>query len=199
MEYKLGYSEVIDMGVYKNTAIKKGGILVKRLFRLIIVLGAIFMTFAALSAAYIIYGFGGHLASFISMLCVLTAAALSDIKTKTIPDGIIIIGVLAALVCAHIDSEQSVLGCLAGGLAAGGIFLLVSIVTRGGVGMGDVKLMGCIGMFTGVGKVLELILFSVLISGFAGIVFFALNIKNRKKTIPFAPFALAGAILTIMI
>ena len=88
---------------------------------------------------------------------------------------------------------SSTLGMLLGG----GLFLLAHFISRGGVGMGDVKLFGVIGCYTGVGVIMPLVFLTVMVSAVYSIVMLLLKKIKLKEEIPFAPFVLIGTILTL--
>lgn len=88
---------------------------------------------------------------------------------------------------------SSVLGLLLGG----GLFLIAHLISRGGVGMGDVKLFAVIGTYVGAGSIMPLVFLTVLAAAFYSLVMLALKKVSMKEEIPFAPFVLAGTILTM--
>ena len=76
--------------------------------------------------------------------------------------------------------------------------LLVALATKGGIGWGDVKMMGLVGLITGFPLVLVSLLLGVISGGLAAIVLLLLKIKKRKQTIPFGPFLSLGAMITLL-
>ena len=90
---------------------------------------------------------------------------------------------------------SSALGMLLGG----GLFLLAHFIARGGIGMGDVKLLGVIGCYAGAGTIMPLIFLTIMISAVYSIVLLLLKKIKLKEEIPFAPFVLIGTILTLAI
>lgn len=90
---------------------------------------------------------------------------------------------------------SSALGMLLGG----GMFLLAHFISRGGVGMGDVKLFGVIGCYAGAGTIMPLSFLTIMISAIYSIVMLLLKKLKLKEEIPFAPFVLIGTIVTLAI
>ena len=84
-----------------------------------------------------------------------------------------------------------------GMLLGGGMFLLAHFLSRGGVGMGDVKLFAVTGWYVGAGSIMPLVFLTALISAAYSIVMLLLKKIKLKEEIPFAPFVLAGTILTM--
>lgn len=129
----------------------------------------------------------------------LVNASLEDIKTHKISNRLILYGLAAGfiLMFSHFTvtvAFDSIMGFLAGG----GILLAVTCISRGGIGMGDVKLMACSGFYLGLYKTLECIAYSIIFCGIFGVVLLFIKGFDRKATVPFAPFIFIG-VLTIFI
>jgi leader peptidase (prepilin peptidase)/N-methyltransferase len=86
----------------------------------------------------------------------------------------------------------SVIGFLLGG----GLFLLIAIVSNGGMGGGDIKLMAVLGFWFGWQQLLLLMLLSFLSGAVISVGLLALKIKGRKEAIPFGPFIALAAYVT---
>lgn len=78
------------------------------------------------------------------------------------------------------------------------VFLLLALVSRGGMGFGDVKLAALIGLATGFPLVLLALIMGAILGGLAAIVLLATRKRGRKEAIPFAPFLAAAAMVTLL-
>ena len=88
---------------------------------------------------------------------------------------------------------------LIGFVMAGLLFLVVYLISRKGLGGGDVKLMAAAGLYLGVNGVLPAMLYgSVLASVFALVLILAKKI-GRKDAIPLVPFLYVGMLLTMFL
>ena len=76
--------------------------------------------------------------------------------------------------------------------------LLLFAASRGGLGMGDVKLMGFLGLAIGVPQILMALLLSVIAGGLVAIFLLLARLKKRRDAIPFAPFLVAGAFVILL-
>jgi leader peptidase (prepilin peptidase)/N-methyltransferase len=86
---------------------------------------------------------------------------------------------------------------LAAVLIGGGLFYLVAVVSRGGMGGGDIKLVAMMGSFLGL-RDLGVAVFVGLIAGSAvGIALMIAGRKTRKDAIPFGPFLALGGICAV--
>lgn len=84
-----------------------------------------------------------------------------------------------------------------GALLGGGVFLLAHFIAKGGVGMGDVKLLAVIGTYVGSGSIMAAAFLSVMVSAIYSVVMLLLKKIKLKEEIPFAPFIFIGTILTM--
>jgi leader peptidase (prepilin peptidase)/N-methyltransferase len=141
---------------------------------------------------------------------ILLAAALTDVRTRLIPDVYTFGGVLCGYVWAictelnpELRTEPHFLYALAGSGAGYFMIMIPSFVytairKREGIGEGDALLLAMVGSFVGV-EALPLIL---LISALAGIVVGAVMIartRDRYYKIPFAPMIAVGSMVWIII
>ena len=93
------------------------------------------------------------------------------------------------------DSDSLVEHLIAA-LAAGGFFLLAAIVYPAGMGMGDVKLAGVMGLF--LGRAVAPAIFAALIAGtvVGGLIIARFGMQEgRKKGIPFGPWLAFGSLV----
>jgi leader peptidase (prepilin peptidase) / N-methyltransferase len=136
------------------------------------------------------------------------AIALIDLKHQLILNKIIYPGLLVALVISPFFiktglphgniASWGVINALIGA-GAGFIFLLIpAIVSRGGMGFGDVKMAAFIGLTTGFPEVFVAVLGGVILGGVTAVLLLAFKIKKRKEMIPFGPFLSIASIVTLV-
>ncbi|HXF64318.1 MAG TPA: A24 family peptidase [Caldilineaceae bacterium] len=85
------------------------------------------------------------------------------------------------------------LSALLGALAGFSFFLLSALLRRGGLGMGDVKLAGIIGLATGLGGVVVAVVVGVLAGGVAALLLLFWTRFDRRATMAYAPYLVLGA------
>jgi leader peptidase (prepilin peptidase)/N-methyltransferase len=152
-------------------------------------------TAAAFALAYVRLGPTPDFVVAVLLLAALIAITGIDLSHQIIPDLItlpgILIGVLSSVVTGRVPWLDSLLGIVIGG----GIFFVIILVSRGGMGGGDMKLGAMLGAFLGWRLGLLAILLGVLTGGVVAVCLLALGRKGRKEAIPFGPFlALGGAL-----
>jgi len=86
---------------------------------------------------------------------------------------------------------------LGGGIGFG-IFLLIAIVSRGGMGWGDVKLAALIGLATGFPLVFLSIIMGAILGGIVAVALVIAKKRKRRQTIPFGPFLALAAMITLL-
>jgi prepilin signal peptidase PulO-like enzyme (type II secretory pathway) len=78
------------------------------------------------------------------------------------------------------------------------IFLLIALVSRGGMGWGDVKLAALIGLATGFPLVFLAIIMAAILGGIVAVALLIAKKRNRRQTIPFGPFLALAAMVTLL-
>jgi leader peptidase (prepilin peptidase)/N-methyltransferase len=78
------------------------------------------------------------------------------------------------------------------------LFLLIVILSRGGMGLGDVKMAALMGIMLGYPSVLVAIFLGIMAGGIVAIVLLAARKKGRKQAIPFGPFLALGTMLALI-
>jgi leader peptidase (prepilin peptidase)/N-methyltransferase len=83
-------------------------------------------------------------------------------------------------------------------LAGGGLLLLIAVLSRGGMGGGDVKFSFVLGIWLGWPDILLALFLSFVIGGVAGAWLLVTGSRGRKEMIPFGPFICVGALLALL-
>jgi len=96
------------------------------------------------------------------------------------------------------DVSAGLLNGLIGGAVGFAFLLIPALVTRGGMGFGDVKMAFLIGVATGFGEVLVAILGGIILGGMTAVFLLVSRLKKRKEAIPFGPFLSLAAIITLV-
>lgn len=86
-----------------------------------------------------------------------------------------------------------------GAVLSGVLFLVVYMVSRKGLGGGDVKLMTVSGLYLGVGYILPAMLYGSVLAAVAGLALLLLKKIGPRDAIPLVPFLYAGMLLAMII
>ena len=91
-----------------------------------------------------------------------------------------------------------IINLIYGSLAGGGTLLLISLLTQGGMGGGDIKFMAALGLWLGLKLTLLTLFLSFVIGGIGSLLLLAFKIKSRKDFIPFGPFIAVAAFISML-
>lgn len=149
--------------------------------------------------AFIIYKFGPNINSLIYALFYssLIVVTFIDLEHQIIPDRITLPGIVIGFVLGAAVLPVGWLNSLIGLFLGGGLFYLVAVLSRGGMGGGDIKLIAMIGAFLGWQSVLLTIFLGALAGSVVGISLMIFKGKGRKYPVPFGPFLALGAVAAL--
>ena len=133
------------------------------------------------------------------------ALAVVDWRTRLLPTKVIapsyaVVGVLAALAAWVEGDSGALLTAALGWLVAGGTFFLMWFVYPRGMGYGDVRLSGVLGIalgYLGWSELLVGVYAGFILGGVGGLLLSVLRIVDRKAY-PFGPFMLVGAVVGVL-
>ena len=144
------------------------------------------------------------LPAYLWFVAVTVTLTLTDIDAKLIPNRILFPGTavaLALLLGGAVIEDGPIVRPLVGGAIYFVLLLALALIARGGFGFGDVKLAFLLGLFTAYQswETLIVAMFSAfLLGGFVSAILVVFRIRNRKDSIPFGPYLVAGAYLAIV-
>ena len=153
-----------------------------------------------------IIGSSWVLPAYLVFIAVTVAVTLTDLDHKLIPNRILFpgtgIGVVLLGGGALIEGELGSYGqALLGAAAYFLLLLVIALIAGGGFGFGDVKLGFFLGLFLGYqswGVLLVGAFLSFFLGGVISILLLLFRIKGRKDAIPFGPYMVAGAYLSLV-
>ena len=133
----------------------------------------------------------------------LLAILVIDLKEQLIPDVLVVIVLISSIIHKALlhfleGIPYPLTDSLLGLIIAGGLFLLIVFVSRGGMGGGDVTLIGALGFVLGVRGILMVIFLSFVLGSVISIFLLAARIKSRKDPIPFGPFIVISFYITLL-
>jgi leader peptidase (prepilin peptidase)/N-methyltransferase len=133
-----------------------------------------------------------------SLVFTLGVVAISDLRTRLVPDAPLVASLLLALGVCALSDPGALPERLAAGAGAGGFLLAAALIRPEGMGLGDVKLAGVIGVYLGAGVVLAMVV-SFAAGSLVGLALVARHgWAARTRTIPFAPCLALGALVAMV-
>jgi leader peptidase (prepilin peptidase)/N-methyltransferase len=151
------------------------------------------------AACVLRFGFDSDVVLPIVFVLLLVPITLIDLEHHIIPNVLTAIGAVAAIALVLAFDSDSLVEHLIAAAAAGGFFLLAAIVYPAGMGMGDVKLAGVMGLF--LGRAVAPAIFAALIAGtlIGAAVIARYGAEGRKKGIPFGPWLALGSLVGLFV
>ncbi len=151
------------------------------------------------------FGFAWHAVIYGILCSALVVITFIDLDFQIIPDVITLPGILIGIVAGSLlmpdpFARHALLGfraSAAGLLAGGGLFYAIAVLSKGGMGGGDIKLMAMVGALMGWKSVFLTIFLGSLTGALFGIVLMVTQGKGRKTKIPFGPFLALGTLITL--
>ena len=154
--------------------------------------GAVFATVVA------VRGVDGELALELPFAALLIAVAAIDLEHRIIPNKLLAPAAVWALAGWAVVDTAFLPEALAGGAGAFAFLLLAALAYPAGMGMGDVKLAGVIGLYLGL-SVIPALLVAFLAGSVVGLALIAREGRDaRKKGVPFAPFMALGGLAGLL-
>jgi leader peptidase (prepilin peptidase)/N-methyltransferase len=156
------------------------------------------MTAAAFAAVVAVRGFDEGLVLELPFVAALIALAGIDLDHKLLPNRIVYpMAVYGLLATAIVDTGDLVEHLIAG--AGGYLFLFIAVLAYPrGMGMGDVKLAGAMGLYLGL-SIVPAMLTAFLTGSLVGLGMMAREgAQARKKAVPFGVFLALGGIVGVL-
>ncbi len=164
------------------------------------------LTAAVFAAVALKLGPDATLPAFLYLGAAGVALGLIDLEVHRLPDALTLpsyaVGLLLLGAAAVVQgSATPLLRALLGMAALFALYFLLALAYPAGMGLGDVKLAGVVGLYLGwlgwgpwaVGAFA-----AFLLGGLTGILLMAGGRAGRKSAIPFGPFMLVGALLGVL-
>ncbi len=124
---------------------------------------------------------------------VLLAISLVDLRVRRIPNLLVIVLLAWAVIQSFWLGRPTLDSLAIGVLAAGGFFLLLTLLTRGAMGQGDVKLAAAIGALVGWPALVAALFLGIVAGGVAAVVLLLTHRAGRKDYFAYGPYLALGA------
>lgn len=128
------------------------------------------------------------------LLGALLVCTATDLLRYRVPNVVTYPSIALAFLLALVMPDADFKGAVIAAALAGGTFLILAIITRGGLGLGDVKLAVLIGAMLGLPAAYFALFYGVVAGGVVIFLLFAIGVVRRKEPVPYAPFLALAAI-----
>jgi leader peptidase (prepilin peptidase)/N-methyltransferase len=156
------------------------------------------LTAATFAAVVAVRGFDDDLILELPFVACLIALAGIDLDHKLLPNRIVYpMAVYGLAATAIVDSGNLVEHLIAG--AGGFLFLFIAVLAYPrGMGMGDVKLAGAMGLYLGLSLVPAMLVAFLTGSLVGGVMMAREGMQARKKAVPFGVFLALGGLVGVL-
>ena len=162
------------------------------------------LLFAAVALAI---GPHAELPAFLYLAAIAVALTMIDIDTRRLPNAIVlpsyvVVGALLTVAAAVSGDWDNLLRAGLGGAALFAFYFALAFIYPAGMGFGDVKLAGVLGLclaWLGWGALAVGAFAAFLLGGVLGAGLMLLGRAGRKTAIPFGPWMLAGAMIAVFV
>jgi leader peptidase (prepilin peptidase) / N-methyltransferase len=143
------------------------------------------------------FGVGAEGLVGVFFFAVLAVLAVKDLEEQRIPNVIVLPATAIVLLAVGLLRPDYALEALLAAVAAAAFLFVPSLLAKGGVGMGDVKLALLLGAALGRGVAVALLI-GCLAASVAGVTLLVRHGSGARKTaVPFAPFLAFGAVAAV--
>jgi leader peptidase (prepilin peptidase) / N-methyltransferase len=132
----------------------------------------------------------------LAFVLLLVPVTLIDLDHRIIPNKLMLVGLVVSIALVLATRPDDLVEHLIAAAAAGGFLLLAALAYPAGMGMGDVKLAGVMGLF--LGRAVGPAMFVALIAGsvIGALIMVRKGTKEGRKTaIPFGPYLALGGLV----
>lgn len=159
--------------------------------------------FAAMALALIVgagvrYQNVGEVALVAVYIAVFVTCAATDLAVYRVLNVITYPSILLALLAAAFMPGSDFGAAIVGGSIALGFMLFFVVISRGAMGLGDVKLALFAGFALGFPFIEYMLMLMALSGGVAAVLLLLFRLKSRKDPIPYAPFISAASIAVML-
>jgi leader peptidase (prepilin peptidase)/N-methyltransferase len=158
---------------------------------------------AAYGVLWLEIGPSVKLALYLAYTAILSLVLVTDVERRLILNVVTYPAILLALVASFFTPGLNWQSALIGGAIAFLFFLAAAVAGNalfggGALGGGDVKLAAFIGLIVGFPLVIEALVLTILIGAVASGVLLALRVRGMRDYVPYGPFLVAGAFVTLV-
>ncbi|WP_368490357.1 A24 family peptidase [Clostridium sp. BJN0013] len=160
-----------------------------------------FITAIFYLCVYIKFGISIEFVKYIVFISIMIVIGMIDSDTKDVYFKTTGTGIAAGIVFLGIYFYRGmpIKTYIYGGILAGVFLSLIILITKGGMGWGDVEISVVCGLFLGFKYTIVMLFMAFIIGAAAGVILILLRKKSRKDYIPFGPFMVIASAITIFL
>jgi len=148
------------------------------------------------------FGFSLELFFYAIIFSLLIVISIIDLQDMIIPDILVVLILGTTIIYKFVsyllyNNHLDLLNSLGGLVLSALLFIIIILVSKGGMGGGDVTLIGALGFILGIKMIFLTIFLSFILGAIISIILLITKIKGKKDPIPFGPFIILGFTITV--
>ena len=151
---------------------------------------------------YYKFGFSLNFLFYGIIFSILIIIGFIDLKEMIIPDILVILILITTIIYKLLtfilySKYPDLLNSIGGLVLSSLLFILIIDLSKGGMGGGDVTLIGSLGFILGIKNIFLTIFLSFILGAIISVILLITKIKGKKDPIPFGPFIILGFFITV--
>jgi prepilin signal peptidase PulO-like enzyme (type II secretory pathway) len=135
---------------------------------------------------------------YLAFLAVLVLLAATDLEQRRLPHLLLDPLIVGALLFVPFNPAIDPLNALIGAVAGVALLGLLALVVRGGLALGDLYLVGPLGLLLGFPGIIGALFLGALLVAATSLGLLAARRVGLRSYVPFGPFLVAGTVLTLL-
>lgn len=158
-----------------------------------------FGTGLAFAVLFLAFGLNLPLIYYLLIFSILIVVFVYDLRTQMTPEVFVWLALVLSFLGSWYFGGLGMLSMIYGGLVAGGVLALLVIVSKEKwMGSGDIKIGLILGFLVGYPAAVFGIFSAFLLGSIAGLIYMKIANKTMKDTLPFAPFLILAAYISLL-
>lgn len=140
----------------------------------------------------------------LSLVMIMLPIAAVDLRVQKVPNKLLLVALairvliyIAEFIVSVPAAVNTLKDNLLGAIIIGAFFLLLLLVFKNSIGMGDIKLFAVMGLYQGLWGAINSVFFSLMVSFVLSVGLLITKKKGRKDTISFGPSIFIGTIIAM--
>lgn len=155
-----------------------------------------FITGVLFAFSFVKIGLELELITALLLVSMLMIILISDIKYMIIPNKVLLFFLPLFIILRFLNPLEPWWSSLLGSFLPFIIIATIILVSRGGMGAGDMKLFGVLGVVLGLKQILLTFFLSCVIGAVIGMILLAFKWINRKQPVPFGPYIIVSSLIS---
>ncbi|MFC4022542.1 prepilin peptidase [Oceanobacillus longus] len=146
--------------------------------------------------SYYTLGFQFELITVLLLVSMLMIILVADINYMLIPNKVLLFFLPFFIMMRFVVPLNPWGSAIVGAIIGFGLIFIIILISRGGMGAGDMKLFGVLGIVLGTEKILVAFFLACVIGSVIGMMLILFNVIERKQPVPFGPYIVLAALIT---